>query len=140
MRFSPSVIPGDPYGNNLREWTVVLESPDDGYLYLLVTSKKFSENACAWFRRVKDFQIGRAKINEERFTGITKLMTFDNLEESDIENSTETATISDPSGKTKNTIKMILRFDPFREVGIYHLYAFVVLPVLPLPDTSSHIT
>lgn len=75
----------DPYCNKNREWTAVIESPDDGYVYLLATPKYFCEKVCSWFGKVKDVQIGRAKKGCVDFKRITKSMTFESLEDSDID-------------------------------------------------------
>lgn len=75
----------DPYCNQTRQWTAVIECPNDGYIYLLATPKYVSEKVCSWFGQVKDLHIGRAKKSSTEFERITKSMTFEPLEESDLD-------------------------------------------------------
>ena len=81
----------DPYCNNLRDWTVVLQSPEDNYLYLLITPNYFRTHVCSWYGQVKDCQIGRCSVGEVSFTKITTKMVFDQQEDSDIETNEELA-------------------------------------------------
>lgn len=85
VKFHQTNSASDPYCNKNRQWTTVVESPDDGYLYLLATPKYFAEKVCSWFGKVKDLQIGRAKKGCMQFDQISKSMTFEYLEESDID-------------------------------------------------------
>ena len=86
LRIGNSVdVDQDPYSNNLRDWTVVTENPDDKHIYLLVTPKYFNERLCSWMGTVKDAQIGRYRASEDRFTKMSPNMAFDEYEDSDID-------------------------------------------------------
>ena len=75
----------DPYSNNIRDWTVVLQSPDDNYLYLLASPTYFVQHVCFWYGKVVDCQIGRCKVGEVEFSKINTKLDFQQHEDSDIE-------------------------------------------------------
>lgn len=75
----------DPFGNNLREWTVVLTHPNDTYFYLLARPSYFPKMVCSWFGNVKDCYIGRCKGGDDLFKIINSSMSLEELEESDVE-------------------------------------------------------
>lgn len=75
----------DPFGNNLRDFTVVHVNPDDSYVYLVASAKYLQEHVCSWIGKIKDAHIGRRKQNEEEFTMINKHMIFDEDEMSDVD-------------------------------------------------------
>ena len=73
------------YRNDLREWTCVLMSPEDNYLYLVAKSIYFEKKVCSWLGNVKDGQIGRCHPDETTFTRITSTMKYSEVEESDLD-------------------------------------------------------
>ena len=75
----------DPYSNNIRDWTVVLQSPDDNYLYLLASPTYFVQHVCFWYGKVVDCQIGRCKVGGVEFSKINTKLDFQQHEDSDIE-------------------------------------------------------
>lgn len=82
---SSSQDPHDPYGNGLRDWTVVQKNPDDNYIYLLASPRYFREKVCSWYGRVKDGHVGRYDLQRNEFVMITSCTTIDDVEESDVE-------------------------------------------------------
>ena len=75
----------DPYGNHLRDHTIVQINPDDNYIHLVASVKYLRENVCCWLGNIKDAHIGRCKQNEEEFTMMNRFMKFDEDETSDID-------------------------------------------------------
>ena len=75
----------DPYGNSLRDWTVVQKNPDDNHTYLLASPRYFREKVCSWYGTVKDGHIGRYNSDENEFVMITSSLSIHELEESDID-------------------------------------------------------
>lgn len=75
----------DPYGNMLRDWTVVQKNPDDNHIYLLASPKYFREKVCSWYGTVKDCHIGRYESVQKTFVMITSSLNCHELEDSDLE-------------------------------------------------------
>ena len=75
----------DPFGNNRREWTIALKHPFDSYIYLLASPFYFRTRICSWYGTVKDCYIGRCDTRDGKFKKIDCNMTFELLEESDVE-------------------------------------------------------
>ena len=78
----------DPYGNNVRDWTVVQKNPDDNHLYLLASPKYFREKVCSWYGIVKDGHIARYDMSMKEFVMISSSLSSHEVEESDIEDGT----------------------------------------------------
>ena len=75
----------DPFGNTLRDYTIVLVDPYDNHVYVLASAKYIQEKICSWYGSVKDAHIGRCKRGEDAFTMIDKQMKFDDDEISDLD-------------------------------------------------------
>lgn len=75
----------DPYGNNIRDWTIVQKNPHDNHIYLLASPRYFRMKVCSWFGNVKDAHIGRYDYREKKFRMIDNNLGCDQLEESDVE-------------------------------------------------------
>lgn len=75
----------DPFGNNLRDYTIVQINPDDNYIYLVASAKYIRENVCSWYGNIKDAHLGRCKQSENEFVMIHKHMKFDEDEMSDVD-------------------------------------------------------
>lgn len=77
----------DPYGNNVRDWTVVQNNPHDNHIYLLASPRYFKRKVCSWYGTLKDAHIGRYNSKDKKFDIINSTLSFDELEESDVEDS-----------------------------------------------------
>lgn len=75
----------DPYGNSLRDWTVVQKDPSDNHIYLVASPRYFREKVCSWYGNVKDGHIGRYDSLKRKFIMITSTIANDEFEDSDIE-------------------------------------------------------
>lgn len=75
----------DPYGNCLRDYTVVQLDPHDNHVYVLASAKYIQEKICSWIGSIKDAHIGRCKKGERLFTMIDKHMNFEENELSDVD-------------------------------------------------------
>ena len=74
----------EQYGNDAREWTTVVKSPEDNYLYLLAKPEYFKTKVCPWLGCVKDCQVGRCLPTERLFTRIEIKTVCAELAESDV--------------------------------------------------------
>lgn len=75
----------DPYGNSLRDYTVVYKNLDDNFIYLLASSRYLKQHVCGWYGNIKDAHIGRCKDEDDIFSRINSSMKFDDNEASDID-------------------------------------------------------
>ena len=75
----------DPYGNNLRDWTVIQKNPHDNHIYLLGSPRYFRARVCSWYGNVRDAHIGRYDVEKKEVVMITSSLNRYELEESDIE-------------------------------------------------------
>ena len=75
----------DPFGNNIRDWAVVIRNPQDSNIYLLATPKYFQEKMCSWIGKVKDAQIGCYDESQGKFQMIAHTMSIIQREDSDVD-------------------------------------------------------
>ena len=43
----------DPFGNNLRDFTVMHVNPDDSYVYLVASAKYLQEHVRSWIGKIR---------------------------------------------------------------------------------------
>ena len=75
----------DPFGNNRRQWTILLKHPFESYCYLLASPMYFRSKICFWFGNLNDCYIGRCSSANDKFKRIDSSTTFEILQESDVE-------------------------------------------------------
>ena len=77
--------PLDKSGNNLREWTVVVETIPEKKVFFNPSCKYFNQMVCSWFGNMNNCQIRICRADENKLEMISMCSNIDDDEDSDIE-------------------------------------------------------